>query len=71
MNSFKYGVKIPGEAGLCFNAVRFATEPEAREAAKELLSRWYVPTGFEVVPSGDAPNYRFDFDAYRLVRLAE
>ena len=41
------------------NAVRFATFEEAERAGNELLSRWYVPTGFEVREMADDVNYEF------------
>ena len=39
------------------NGLRFATATEARLAGDELLSRWMMPTGFEVRPSTDPVNY--------------
>jgi len=42
----------------CTNACRYATEEEATEAGHELMSRWFVPIGFEVRPSEDPVNYK-------------
>ncbi len=60
MAGYKAGMKISGESGLSFNACVFATEEEANGAGKELMSRWFVPIGFEVVAVDDAPNYVFE-----------
>ena len=40
------------------NSCRFATREEAEEAGRELLSRWFAPSGFEVRESEDPVNYR-------------
>ena len=58
--AFKYGMIVDGKAG--FNSVAFATEEEANDAGRELMSRWFVPTGWEVVETDDAVNYTFDWD---------
>jgi hypothetical protein len=51
------------------NSCRYATEAEAVEAGRELLSRWWVPTDSRATPSEDPVNYRFDFTAYRTVAI--
>jgi hypothetical protein len=51
------------------NRMRYATEAEAEGAAKELMSRWTVPSGYRVVPSDEPVNYRFDFDANKNVAI--
>ena len=53
------------------NAVRFETELEATAAGQELLSRWMVPTDSRPAPSPDPVNYKFDFKAFRPVRLEQ
>jgi hypothetical protein len=53
--SFKYEVEVDGK--FSGNAVRFATEEEANAGGSELLSRWFVPTGYRVVSSDDPVNY--------------
>ncbi len=58
--SYKYGMIVEGKAS--FNAVVLATHAEAEGAARELMSRWFVPTGWEVVEVDDAVNYKFDWD---------
>ena len=62
MPNFKYGMIIKGQAEPSFNAVVLATRAEADDAARELMSRWFVPIGWEVVESDDAVNYTFDWD---------
>ena len=59
MAGFKAGMHIPGEVGLSFNSCIFTTAEEADSAGSELMSRWYVPVGYEVVAVENAPNYIF------------
>ena len=54
---YKYGVKLEGQSKLSFNSVVFATEEEADLAGRELLSRWFAPTGYKVVQTDDEVNY--------------
>lgn len=63
--SFKAGMWIAGELELSFNAQRFATREEAEAAACELKSRWMLVRGFEILPSTDEVNYRFDLQENR------
>jgi hypothetical protein len=51
------------------NGLRFATEQEAEGQAQELLTRWFVPTGYRVDPSEDKPNYRWDFDRQKSTAI--
>ena len=60
MPNFKYGVIVEGKTS--FNAVVLATRDEADNAARELMSRWFVPTGWKVVETDDAVNYKFDWN---------
>ena len=39
------------------NALVFATQEEAVAAGDELMSRWFVPIGFEVRETNDPVNY--------------
>ena len=55
--SFKSEVLVSGKWEN--NACRYATEDEAIDAGRELLSRWYVPTDSRAVPSEDEVNYEF------------
>jgi hypothetical protein len=55
--SWKTEVKVGDE--WVSNLLRFATEAEAEESGKELLSRWYVPTDSRAVESDDPVNYKF------------
>ena len=63
MPSYKYGV-YGGSTGntqdspAC-NAMVFATYDEADRAARELLSRWYMPSNYVVVETDEDPNYVF------------
>lgn len=56
--SYAVYVKLPNEEPAT-NAVRFATAEEADRAGAELLSRWFVPTGYEVRESDDPVNYEY------------
>ena len=58
MPNFKYGVQLPDQAKLSFNAVVFATAEEAEAGGREPLSRWFVPIAYEVVETEDEVNYR-------------
>ena len=61
MPNFKYGMIVEGKAS--FNSVVLATREEADDAARELMLRWFAPiTGWEVVETTDAVNYKFDWD---------
>ena len=41
------------------NAVRFATEQEAKDNARDKFMVWTMPTDWRAVESTDAPNYRY------------
>jgi hypothetical protein len=58
MPNFKYGVQLPDQDHLSFNAVVFATAEEAETGGRELLSRWFVPIAYEVIETEDEVNYR-------------
>ena len=51
------------------NAIVVASKEEAEAAGKELMTRWYVPTGYEARTTLDEPNYFFDFEQQKLVAL--
>jgi hypothetical protein len=57
MPNFKYGVQLPDQDHLSFNAVVFATAEEAEVGGRELLSRWFAPIGYEVVGTKEEVNY--------------
>jgi hypothetical protein len=42
------------------NSLRFATESEADNSGRELLTRWFVPTDSRAVESDDPVNCRFE-----------
>ena len=47
------------------NSCVYATEKEAFEAGRELMSRWMVPIGHSTVKTSDPVNYRFNFETYK------
>ena len=63
--NYQSGMMVKGEDKPCTNAVVYATEKEAHEAGKELLSRWFVPYDHTVVTTDEPVNYRFNFKEYR------
>jgi hypothetical protein len=67
MMSWKAEMKCSGEWSS--NALRFATQAEAEASGKELMSRWFVPTGSRGTESTDPVNYLFDFDNFKNVRI--
>ena len=62
MIGYKAGMLFTGKAGEepSFNAQVFATRQEADVAANELMSRWILPIGFEIVQVNQEVNYRID-----------
>jgi hypothetical protein len=58
MPNFKYGLQLPDQDHLSFNAVVFATSEEAEAGGREILSRWFVPIGYEVVETEEEVTYR-------------
>ena len=60
--AYKYGMIFNGQAEPSFNAVVLATHDEADDAAREIMSRWFVPTGWEIIETDDAVNYKIDWD---------
>jgi hypothetical protein len=65
--SWKPEVKVDGKWSS--NNLRFRTEREAKASVDELMSRWFVPSEGRAIESEDEVNYRFDFTAYKNVRL--
>ena len=53
-------MRFSGQAETSFNACVFATRQEAAVAGNELMSRWILPIGFEVVQVNQEVNYRID-----------
>ena len=53
---YKTGFEFTGQREVNFNAHVFATEAEAEMAGNELMSRWFLPIGFQVVQVDSAPN---------------
>lgn len=54
----------------CGNGLRFPTKDEAEENVHDLALRWILVRETRVVESEDEPNYRWDFSARKLVRIA-
>jgi len=67
--SYKAGFKFKDQDHLSFNALVFATKEECEIYARDLLMRWYVPTGYEIVETEEKPNYKIQDHA--LIRLEE
>ena len=67
--SYKMECKVGCEWGS--NHCAYATEAEAIEAGKELLSRWYGASDSRAVESDQPVNYRFNFDTYKPEMLPE
>ncbi len=49
-----------GESNYAGNALRFATDVEAKSSADALMSRWLLVTDTRADPSDDEPNYRHE-----------
>lgn len=69
--SWKCEVLASGETKFVSNGQRFATEEEAKEAGNELAGRWFAVKEWRAVEADEPVNYRFDFAAYRCVRLED
>ena len=69
MAGYKAGMRFSGQAETSFNACVFATRQEADVAGNELMSRWILPIGFEIVQVNEEVNYRID--SGRPVRIEE
>jgi hypothetical protein len=63
--SYQAGMIIKGESKPSTNGCFYKTEKEAQAAGNELMSRWFMPTGCEVIESDKPVNYRFNFVAYK------
>ena len=55
--SFKTGFEFSGQKELSFNACVFATREEAEIAGDELLGRWFLPDGYNVIEVDEEANY--------------
>jgi hypothetical protein len=60
MASWKVEVKTYGENKWSSNGLRFATEDEAKEAAKDLAARWTMLEHWRTERSFDAVNYKWE-----------
>jgi hypothetical protein len=64
MSGYKNWVCINGNEWNT-NACVYATEEEAHEAGRELMSRWFLVTDHEARGTDEEVNYRFNFDRYK------
>jgi len=60
MVGYKAGMRFTGQAETSFNTCVFATRQEADVAGNELMSRWILPIGFEIIQVNEEINYRID-----------
>ena len=51
--SYKVAVKVRGEEGWSYNALRFPTKEEAEAHGQDLYSRWMLVEKWEVQESDD------------------
>lgn len=65
--NYKAGFKFKDQGHLSFNALVFATKEECEQYAHDLLMRWYVPTGYEIVETDEKVNYKITDN--KMVRI--
>ena len=70
MNNTSWKTEVCVDGNWASNALRFATQGEAENAGRELLSRWWVPTDSRAAVSNDPVNYRFDEALFRPVPIS-
>lgn len=59
-NSWKSEVQMNAEPGKWLTtALRFATEQEAKDNARDLAWRWMLVSDYRAAPSDDPVNYRW------------
>lgn len=70
MNSFKVGVRVPGQTEWVFNGLRFGQQEQAERYAQELLIRWRLVKEVFVAGSDDPPNatYPVPDSTYKVKR---
>jgi hypothetical protein len=59
MTSFKPEVQTDSTGRWYDNALRFATEQEAYESARDLAARWFAVLDYRAAPSNDPVNYKY------------
>ena len=57
--SWKTAVKVKGEEGWSYNALRFATSQEADSYGADLSRRWLLVEKWEAQESDEPVNYHF------------
>lgn len=68
--SYAPEVKADSSGNWCGNGLRFPTKEEAEANVRDLMMRWTLVTDTRAVESEDEPNYRWDFSARKLVKMA-
>jgi len=53
---YKAGFEFEGQHKLSFNTHVFATREEANTAGNELMSRWFLPIGIQIIKVDTEPN---------------
>jgi hypothetical protein len=61
---------VSGETQWCSNALRFATEREARANVQDLAFRWLAVREWRAVESSDPVNYAYEGGALRRLEQA-
>lgn len=67
--SYKVGCKTTDGGPWAYNALRFATQPEALDYAKDLYSRWLMLKEYEIHESEDVPNYAWANGTYERLEV--
>ena len=67
--SFAPQVRVYGETKFVGNALRFATETEAKQQVHDLSMRWLLVEETRVVPSADPVTCRWIFQHSRVEML--
>jgi len=66
-NSWKPVVTTDDSGKWYDNALRFATQKEAQDNARDLSMRWFAVRSHSAMPDESAPNYRYE--AGELIEL--
>jgi hypothetical protein len=64
-----WACEVEVEGKWASNALRFATPAEAEMHGRELLSRWFVPSGYRATASEDPVNARMPGEYQRAEHL--
>ena len=58
--SYKYGMTFADQKEPSYNSCILATRKEAEDAARELMGRWFKPTGWVITEIDKPATYRFN-----------